>query len=311
MSARAQKPRDFGRVAVLCGGWSPEREISLQSGEQVFLALQRQGVDVELLDMQREDLLGARLDGFDRALNLMHGRGGEDGLVQAVLELRGLPYPGAGVAASALAMDKLRSKRLWRDAGLPTPGFAAPATTAEAREAANAIGYPLFVKPVADGSSVGISKVRAAADLDAAFEEAAGYGDVLLEAFASGRELTCSVLADAPLPLVAIEPDRDFYDYHAKYLSDATRYLCPAPVDEALTAHIQELAMAAFAVIGARHWGRVDFMLDGAGKPQLLEINTLPGMTTHSLVPMAAAAAGLGFDALCWRLLELTMEEVS
>jgi D-alanine-D-alanine ligase len=310
-AATIKDPRAFGRVAVLSGGWSPEREISLQSGEQVFLALQRRGVAVELLDIRREDLLGDRLAGFDRAVNMMHGRGGEDGLVQAVLELRGLPYPGAGVAASALAMDKLRSKRLWRDAGLPTPGFAAPASPAEAQQAAAVIGYPLFVKPVADGSSVGISKVREAADLEPAYAEAAVYGDVLLEAFASGPELTCSVLAGEALPLIGIEPDGDFYDYRAKYLSDATRYLCPAPVDAALTARIQEMALAAFAAIGARHWGRVDFMLDGDGAPQLLEINTLPGMTTHSLVPMAARAAGLDFEALCWRLLELTMEDAS
>lgn len=301
--------RAFGRVAVLAGGWSPEREISLQSGANVYNALLRRGVDAEMLDIDRADLLGDRLAGFDRVLNLMHGRGGEDGTVQALLDLRGLVYPGSGLAASALAMDKLRSKRVWRDAGLPTPAFAAPATLDEALEAGVAIGYPLFVKPVADGSSVGISKVHAAAELEAAFAEAARFGDVLMEAFAAGRELTCTVLGGEALPLICIEPDGAFYDYHAKYLSDATRYLCPAPVDADLTRRVQTMALQAFAAIGARHWGRVDFMLGAEGTPQLLEINTLPGMTTHSLVPMAAAAVGIDFDALCWRLLELTMEE--
>jgi len=301
-------PKDFGKVAVLCGGWSPEREISLQSGNNVFAALERQGVDATLLDVDRAMLHGAVLDGFDRALNLVHGRGGEDGTLQAVLDLRGLPYPGAGLAASALAMDKLRSKRIWRDADLPTPRFAAPVTLAEAHAAAEDIGYPLFIKPVADGSSVGIHKVRSGEQLDAAFNDAAQYGDVLMEAFAEGREFTCAVLDGTPLPLVCIEPAGEFYDYHAKYLSDDTRYLCPAPVDDDLRARLQHLALLAFAAIGVRQWGRVDFMLDADGAPQLLEINTLPGMTTHSLVPMAAQAVGIGFDELCWRLLECTME---
>ncbi|MCI5061867.1 MAG: D-alanine--D-alanine ligase [Algiphilus sp.] len=305
---RMHQPRAFGKVAVLCGGWSPEREISLQSGSNVFAALERQGVDATLLDVDRAMLLGPALDGFDRVLNLVHGRGGEDGLLQAVLELRGLPYPGAGVAASALAMDKLRSKRVWRDAGLPTPAFAAPDSLEAAHAAAAQIGYPLFIKPVADGSSVGIHKVRSSAQLEAAFLDAAQYGDVLMEAFAEGREFTCAVLDGTPLPLICIEPAGEFYDYHAKYLSDETRYLCPAPVDDALRDRLQAMALEAFAAIGVRQWGRVDFMLDGRGAPQLLEINTLPGMTTHSLVPMAAQAIGIDFDALCWRLLECTME---
>ncbi|WP_420427278.1 D-alanine--D-alanine ligase [Algiphilus sp.] len=307
-SARIHQPRAFGKVAVLCGGWSPEREISLQSGSNVYAALERQGVDATLLDVDRTMLLGPALDGFDRVLNLVHGRGGEDGQLQAVLDLRGLPYPGAGVAASALAMDKLRSKRVWRDAGLPTPAFAAPGDLAAAHAAAEHIGYPLFIKPVADGSSVGIHKVRSGEQLEAAFLDAAQYGDVLMEAFAEGREFTCAVLDGTPLPLICIEPAGEFYDYHAKYLSDETRYLCPAPVDEALRDRLQAMALEAFAAIGVRQWGRVDFMLDANGAPQLLEINTLPGMTTHSLVPMAAQAVGIDFDALCWRLLECTME---
>lgn len=302
-------PRAFGKVAVLCGGWSPEREISLQSGNNVFAALERHGVDATLVDVDRHLLLGTALDGYDRVLNLVHGRGGEDGTLQAVLDLRGLPYPGARMAASALAMDKLRSKRIWRDAGLPTPRFAAPASLSEAQLAAQQIGYPLFIKPVADGSSVGIHKVRNAAQLEAAFADAAQYGDVLMEAFAEGREFTCAVLDDLPLPLICIEPAGEFYDYHAKYVSDDTRYLCPAPVDDALRDRLQQMALDAFAAIGVRQWGRVDFMLDTDGTPQLLEINTLPGMTTHSLVPMAAQAVGIGFDELCWRLLECTMED--
>lgn len=299
----------FGHVAVLCGGWSVEREVSLQSGTNVLRALRRRGVDAVLVDVRREDLLRGQLDGFDRAINLVHGRGGEDGVLQAALELAELPYPGCGVAASALAMDKLRSKLVWRASGLPTPDFAYARTLDEARAAADAIGWPLFVKPVADGSSVGISKVRDARALDAAFAAAATHGPVLLEAFAAGRELTCALLDGEPLPLVCIEPEGEFYDYHAKYISDATRYLCPAPVDEALTRQVQELAVRAWDAIGARHWGRVDFMLDAQDAPQLLEINTLPGMTGHSLVPMAAAARDIDFETLCLLLLQMTMED--
>lgn len=308
MSANTFNATDFGRVAVLGGGWSAEREIALQSASNVFAALVRQGVDAELIDMTRADLLGSRLDGFDRVMNLMHGRGGEDGTVQAVLELRGLPHAGSGVAASALAMDKLRSKQVWRACGLPTPAFAAPADISSAHTFAEQIGYPLFVKPVADGSSVGISKVRKAADLPTAFESASRYGEVLIEAMVNGREYTCAIVAGDLLPIVCIEPDGDFYDYHAKYVSDATRYLCPAPLPADRATAMQKLAEHAFAAVGARHWGRVDFIADDDGAPQILEINTLPGMTTHSLVPMAAAAAGIDFDALCWRLLTCTME---
>lgn len=307
----ASRTARFGRVAVLCGGWSPEREISLQSGTNVLRALQARGVDAVLVDVRRDDLLRGQLDGFDRVVNIVHGRGGEDGTLQAVLELLALPYPGSGVAASALAMDKLRSKQVWRACGLPTPAFAHAHSLAEARASAAAIGYPLFVKPVGDGSSVGISKVREPDALAEAFDMAAAHGDVLLEAFASGRELTCAVLDDQPMPVICIEPEGEFYDYHAKYVSDRTRYLCPAPIGDALTAQIQELALRAWHAIGARHWGRVDFMLDGDGAPQLLEINTLPGMTSHSLVPMAAAAAGIDFESLCLLLLDMTMEDPS
>lgn len=303
-----RRPADYGRVGVLCGGWSTEREISLQSGTRVFRALAARGVEAELVDIDRDMLLDGSLRRFDRVLNVVHGTGGEDGTLQAVLDLLGLPYAGCGVMASALAMDKLRSKQVWAALDLPTPAFAVAADIDTARRDAERLGYPLFVKPVDDGSSVGISKVREPEALAAAFAAAAEHGEVLLEAFVDGQEYTCGVLGDLALPLIWIEPDGDFYDYHAKYVSDATRYHCPAPLDAARTLALQQLSLQAFAALGGRDWGRVDFMLDAAGRPQLLEVNTVPGMTEHSLVPRAAAVAGIDFEALCLRLLDLTLE---
>lgn len=304
-----RRPSDYGRVGVLCGGWSAEREVSLQSGIRVFRALSARGVEAEMVDIDREMLLDGSLRRFDRVLNVVHGTGGEDGTLQAVLDLLQLPYPGCGVAASALTMDKLRSKRVWKAMGLPTPDFAVAADLVTAEREAARLGYPLFVKPVDDGSSVGISKVREPAALAAAFKDAARYGEVLLEAFVDGGEYTCGVLGGEALPLIWIEPDGDFYDYHAKYVSDATRYHCPAPLDAALGRSLQQLSLEAFAALGGHDWGRVDFMLDAAGGVQLLEVNTVPGMTEHSLVPRAAAVAGIDFESLCLRLLDMTLED--
>jgi D-alanine-D-alanine ligase len=306
---RIDDPRAFGKVAVLCGGWSAEREVSLQSGSNVYGALRRGGVTVELLDVDRGAVLALGARGFDRVVNLLHGTGGEDGTVQAVLDLLGLPYPGTGVLGSALAMDKLRCKRLWRAEGLPTADFAELPDLAAARAAADQLGYPLFLKPAADGSSVGISRVSAEAQLEPAWREARGTGRVVMaERLIDGPEYTCAVLDGEALPLIRVQPEGEFYDYDAKYLSDRTRYHCPAGLSPEREAQLQALCLQAFALMDGRHWGRVDFMLDAQGEPWLLEVNTLPGMTTHSLVPMAAAARGLEFDALCWRLLELTLE---
>lgn len=303
-------PKAFGRVAVLLGGWSAEREVSLWSGKNVVEAMQRKGIDVTGVDVKDRDvLLGLGSHGYDRAFNIMHGTGGEDGTVQAVLDLLGLPYPGSGVLASALAMDKLRSKRIWKAEGLPTPDFMVLQTVGDARFAAERLGYPYIIKPAADGSSVGVSKVKAADQIEQAFAEALGPGrSVIAEQFIAGGEYTCAMLGTTPLPLIRIEPDGEFYDYHAKYISDNTKYHCPAGLDPALEKHCQDISARAFQLIGGRDWGRVDFMMDAQGKPWLLEINTLPGMTSHSLVPMAARAQGIDFDTLCWRLLETTLE---
>lgn len=310
MRKRTTNPADFGRVAVLMGGWSSEREVSLWSGRNVVEALCARGVNAQAVDCDRAILLGLGAAGYARVFNVMHGGAGEDGTVQAVLDLLGLPYPGCGVLASALAMDKLRSKRIWRAEGLPTPEYRPVADVEALRAAGAALGWPLFVKPVADGSSVGVVKVRDAAAAEAGFATAHGAGrPVMAEALvAGGGEYTCAILDGEPLPLIRIVPDGEFYDYNAKYLSDNTRYECPAPLPAARAAELQETCRRAFALLGGRGWGRVDFMLDGAGDAWLIEANTLPGMTSHSLVPMAARAAGMDFPALCWAILETSLE---
>ena len=308
MTKRTRNPADFGRVGVLMGGWSSEREVSLWSGKNVVAALERQKVNVAGLDCDRQTILGLGVHGFDRVLNLLHGTGGEDGTVQAALDLIGLPYPGCGVLASALALDKLLTKRIWRAEGVPTPDYMVLESEDDAAEAARQFGFPLIVKPSADGSSVGVSKVKHSGQLAQAFAEArAGNRAVMGERFIAGAEYTCAVLDGEALPLIRIEPDGEFYDYHAKYISEKTRYLCPADLDPAHELRIRAICLRAFELIGGRGWGRVDFMLDGDGEPWLLEVNTIPGMTSHSLVPMAARAVGISFDALCWALLETTL----
>ena len=313
---RTSDPAAFGRVAVLMGGWSAEREVSLWSGQGVVEALRRRGVDAAGVDAGRDTVLGFGRLGYDRAFIVMHGTGGEDGTVQAALELQGVPYTGSGVLASALAMDKLRTKRMWRAEGLPTPDYLFLHSESDALRAGEAMGYPLFIKPVADGSSVGVVKVKSAAALVPAWHTARGDDphrprEVLaergIEIGTAGGEYTCAMLDGEALPLVRIEPDGEFYDYHAKYISDRTRYSCPAPLDAAQQAGLQALCRRAFDLVGGRGWGRVDFMLDAQGQPWLLEINTLPGMTSHSLLPMAARAQGMDYDALCWAILETTL----
>ncbi|MDD4881079.1 MAG: D-alanine--D-alanine ligase [Gallionellaceae bacterium] len=300
----------FGKVGVLLGGRSAEREVSLKSGGSVLAALRRQGVDAHPFDTAEHGLAELERAGFERVIISLHGRGGEDGTLQGALTLMGIPYTGSGVMASALGMDKWRSKLIWQAAGLPVPDYALLSADSDFDAVEKQLGLPLFVKPANEGSSVGVSKVRQHGGLRAAYAEAARHDPlVLAERYLSGGEFTVAILGDTALPAVKIEPATDFYDYEAKYYRDDTRYLCPAGLTEALESEMRELAKQAFAVIGCRGWGRVDILLSEDGRPFLLEINTSPGMTDHSLVPMAARAAGLSFDELCLRILELAHVE--
>lgn len=300
-------PKQFGRVAVLYGGWSAEREVSLKSGRAVLEALRARGVDAHGIDAGRDVVELLKTGGFERAFIVMHGRGGEDGVIQGALELIGLPYTGSGVLASALGMDKLRTKQLWLGAGLPTPAFRVLESMADAEAAARELGLPLMVKPALEGSSIGMSKVRTAADLPAAFAKAAGFGPVLAEQFIEGGEYTVAILGSRALPPIRLETSHDFYDFEAKYLADDTRYHCPCGLPPEAEAELKSLALAAFRAVGASGWGRVDVMRDGAGRFWLLEINTVPGMTDHSLVPMAARADGMDFGELVLAILATTL----
>jgi D-alanine-D-alanine ligase len=299
--------KDFGKVAVLFGGRSAEREVSLKSGAAVLAALQRSGVDAHSYDPAVQDLHGLLDEGYQRAFIALHGRYGEDGTVQGALELMGIPYTGSGVLASALAMDKWRTKLVWQAAGLPIPAYELLAADSDFDAVVARMGLPLFVKPANEGSSVGISKVKQACELRAAYWEAAKHDKlVIVEAFVGGGEYTVAILDGKALPVIKIEPANEFYDYEAKYLRDDTRYLCPCGLAPEQEAEMQHLAQVAFSLIGGEGWGRVDFLMDEAGKPHLLEINTSPGMTDHSLVPMAARQAGISFEQLVLRVLELT-----
>ena len=298
--------KNFGKVAVLFGGKSAEREVSLKSGAAVLAALQRSGVDAHAFDPAVQNLQALRDEGYDRAFIALHGRFGEDGTVQGALELLGIPYTGSGVLASALGMDKWRTKLVWQAANLPIPGYTLLDEQSDWDAVARQLGLPLFVKPANEGSSVGISKVKAAGELQAAYHEAAKHDKlVIAESFIGGGEYTVAILGEQVLPVIKIEPASEFYDYEAKYLRDDTRYLCPCGLDAAQEAEMQRLAKQAFALIGGQGWGRVDFLMDEAGKPYLLEVNTAPGMTDHSLVPMAARQAGISFEELVVKILEL------
>jgi D-alanine-D-alanine ligase len=300
-------PAVFGKVAVLFGGRSAEREVSLKSGAAVLHALLRSGVDAHPFDPAVQNVQALVDDGFDRVFIALHGRYGEDGTVQGALELLGIPYTGSGVMASALGMDKWRSKLVWRAGGLPIPDYALLDERSDWEGVARQLGLPLFVKPANEGSSVGISKVKVAAELPAAYRAAARYDKlVLAERFVGGGEYTVAILGDQALPVIKIEPANEFYDYEAKYLSDETRYLCPSGLSAEREAGMQDLARQAFALIGGQGWGRVDFLADENGKSYLLEANTSPGMTDHSLVPMAARQAGMSFEQLVLRILGLT-----
>lgn len=304
-----RKPHEFGRVALLMGGWSAERAVSLNSGNAVLEALRRLGVDVTPIDVDRDVVNVLRQGNFDRVFNMLHGRGGEDGVIQALLELMALPYTGSGVLGSAVAMDKLRSKYLWKGLALPTPDFVILEKAVDCETALDRLGLPLIVKPILEGSSVGISKVKHANEMQPAWEQARTFGPVIAEKWITGGEYTAGILGEQVLPLIRLETPREFYDYEAKYLDNQTRYHCPCGLSSQLEESLQQLARRAFAALGADGWGRVDFMLDAAQQPWLIEANTVPGMTDHSLVPMAAKAAGIGFDELVLRILATSMTE--
>lgn len=297
---------DFGKVAVLMGGASAEREISLMSGEAVLAALCERGVDAHGIDAVGDFWQALVADGYDRVWIALHGRGGEDGTVQGLLEYLGIPYTGSGVLGSALAMDKVRTKQILKLLGLPTAPWATPGSPAELDAAANRLGLPMIVKPALEGSSIGMTRVESAADFAAAWSAASEADSVIMaEPWISGGEYTAAVLQDKVLPLIRIEVNSTFYDYQAKYFSNDTRYHCPCGLSAIEEQHMADLALQAFQAVGASGWGRVDFIRDDvSGEPLILEVNTVPGMTGHSLVPMAAAAAGIDFGGLVWRILE-------
>lgn len=299
---------EFGRVAVMLGGHSSEREVSLKTGAAVLKALQAKGVDAHPWDPSEQSLMDFAAAGFDRVWIALHGPGGEDGALQGLLQWLDIPYTGSGVMASAIAMDKVRSKHLFRATGIPTPDYAAVQSLEEASVAAEKIGFPLIIKPSGQGSSVGMSKVFERAELNDAVEVALQYGDtVLLEACITGGEFTVAVLQGRALPSIRIVTPRVFYDYRAKYESDRTEYICPGTEASEEEAVYAELAIAAFDELGCSGWARVDFMTGSDKQPLVLEVNTVPGMTSHSLVPMAAQRDGIDFEELCWRILETSM----
>ena len=301
--------RDVGKVAVLLGGRSAEREISLRSGQAVLAALQRSRVNAHAFDPAGQPLENLLQQGFDRVFIALHGRYGEDGSVQGALELMELPYTGSGILASALAMDKWRTKMIWQAAGINTPDYVMLDASSRFRDVADRLGLPLIIKPAREGSTLGLNKVDNEQDFRSAYQAAAEYDSlVLAEQFIQGIELTAAILDDMPLPLVRIDVTEGLYDYQAKYFSESTRYTCPSGLSAALTTRIQEQALYAHRILGCTGWSRVDLILDENEQPFFLETNTSPGMTDHSLVPMAAKAAGISFDELVVQILELSCE---
>ena len=292
-------------MAVLMGGFSSEREVSLNSGAAIVAALQSRGIDAHPFDPKAQDIVQLKALGFQTAFNTLHGTYGEDGTVQGLLEALGVPYTGCGVMASAIGMDKYRTKLVWQGLGLPVPEFAVLHDDSDFAAIERELGLPLFVKPAVEGSSVGVVKVKEAGSLKAAYQSVKHlHGEILAERFIGGGEYTCAVLNGQALPSIHIIPATEFYDYEAKYNRDDTVYQCPSDLNEADEALMRSLSVRAFAAIGGQGWGRVDFLKDTDGKLYLLEVNTLPGMTGHSLVPKAAAQSGLSFADLCVEILK-------
>ena len=299
---------EFGKVAVLFGGTSAERAVSLNSGSRVLAALQGQGIDAHAFDPASQPL--DELKGYDRAFIALHGRHGEDGTIQGALEVMHTPYTGSGVLASALAMDKFRTKLMWQAAGLTIPSYVLLTADTDFAAVEARLGLPMFVKPAREGSSIGVTKVKNSGELKAAYEEAARHDPlVIAEKAITGGEYTVGIIGDQALPIIKIEPATEWYDYEAKYNRDDTRYLCPCGLPEKQEELIRQEALAAFRILGGRGWGRVDFLMDNAGNHYFLEVNTAPGMTDHSLVPMAARVAGMEYPALVRRVLELATHD--
>lgn len=303
------KAKDLGKVAVLMGGWSAEREVSLKSGTAVLNALLEKNVDAHKIDVKRESIFDDLKNGqFDRVFIILHGPGGEDGVIQSVLEVLQLPYTGSGVLASAIAMDKLRCKELLQGVGLSTPNYMKVDKTTDINSVGATLGFPIMIKPTLEGSSIGMSKVTEHAGLEKAIKIALEFGDdVLAEQWVYGNEYTVAILGCTALPVIRLETKRDFYDYAAKYTDDDTQYHCPCGLDKEEESKLQRLALSAFDAIGAKGWGRVDIMSNEDGKPFVIEINTVPGMTSHSLVPMAAKAQNISFNELVFNILSQTL----
>ena len=296
---------DFGKVAVLYGGNSAERDVSLMSGQAVYTGLIEKNVDAHLIDLQSYDLQNLGSEKFDRVWIALHGRGGEDGTLQGALEYLGIPYTGSGVLGSALCMDKLRSKQVFLSEKLPTPKWMLVDAQTTVDDLLMTLGLPLVIKPSNEGSSIGMSIVHESQELERAIQDALKLdASSIAEQYIDGKEITVSVLHDQVLPMIHIETPRTFYDYEAKYFSDNTKYHCPASLSERLVTQLSEITLQAFKALNAYGWGRVDLMLDRNEQPYLLEINTLPGMTSHSLTPMSAAAVGINFADLVWKVLE-------
>ena len=301
-------PKAFGKVAVLMGGKSAERDVSLKSGAAVYQALISQKINAHEIDVGHNILSVLASGGFDRVFIALHGRGGEDGTIQGALEVLELPYTGSGVAASAIAMDKLRTKYLWAGQGLPTPGYCTLTDDSDFDAVVKQYGLPLMVKPAHEGSSIGMSKVTQADQLKGAYENAAKYdSEVFVEQWITGKEYTVAILGDEALPVIRLETPNEFYDYDAKYVANTTGYHIPSGLDATAEQEMQALALRAFKGVGAHGWGRIDVLCDEKGNPYLIELNTIPGLTDHSLVPMSAKHKGISFEELIVRILQTTL----
>jgi D-alanine-D-alanine ligase len=300
----------YGKVAVLMGGNSAEREVSIETGRAVHAALCRQGIDAHQFDTREYSVLELSEQQYDRAFIALHGRGGEDGVVQGALQALGVPYTGSDVMGSALAMDKVRSKLIWRACGLPTAEFLELGSEADLHRVLPELGLPVMVKPVHEGSSCGATKVKNSAELKPAWQKARALDQrVLAERWIDGVEYTAAILGRRVLPIIRLDTPHEFYDYEAKYIADTTRYICPAGLSADKEEEYASIVLAAFDAVGASGWGRVDFMVDATGHVWLIELNTVPGMTSHSLVPMAARQAGIDFDALVMEILQSSVKQ--